>query len=92
MHPEVAKREKQGGFINLIQRYKASYPDSYFGALRMTPAQFDHLLSLVEAHITKETTNMRMPIDPSQRLTLTLMYLASGDSVKLLAMSFRYIY
>lgn len=91
VHPELLRRDSQGGFLNLMERYKDRYPDSYFNALRISPQQFDHLFTLVKNRITKSVTMLRQPIDPQLRLTLTLMFLASGDSIKLLAMFFRLI-
>lgn len=58
----------------------------------MTPGQFKDLLNLVEQDITKETTNMREPIDAAQCLFVTFMFLATGDSVRILAMFFRSAY
>ena len=47
--------------------------------MRMTPQRFDHLLSLVGPELVTEC-RPREPIAPSERLALTLRYLASGDS------------
>jgi len=46
----------------------------------MSPDRFEHLLSLVAPIITKKDTRMRKAIGPAERLSLTLHYLAYGDS------------
>ena len=46
----------------------------------MSPERFDHLLSLVGPLISKLATRFRNPISPSERLAVTLHYLATGDS------------
>ena len=55
----------------------------------MSPERFDHLLSLVEADITKESTNFREPISAPERLCLTLRFLATGESQQSLSFAFR---
>ena len=46
----------------------------------MSPDRFEHLLSLVGPIITKNDTRMRKAIGPAEQLSLTLHYLACGDS------------
>lgn len=48
--------------------------------MRMAPDRFEHLLSLVGPIITKKDTRMRKAIGPAEWLSLTLHYLAYGDS------------
>ena len=62
---------------------------TYYRYLRMSPDTFEHLLSLVGPLITKKTTNMRTPISPAERLTLTLHYLAYGSSQQEVSFSYR---
>jgi hypothetical protein len=47
--------------------------------LSMSPERYEHLLSLVGPFIKKQSTRMREAISPSERLTVRLRYLASGD-------------
>ena len=54
----------------------------------MSPERFKNLLQLVAPLITK-CGRGREPITPSERLTITLRYLASGESQQSLAFSFR---
>ena len=55
----------------------------------MTPERFDHLLSLVGPHIEKQNIHLRESISPSERLVITLRYLASGDSQQSQSFNFR---
>ena len=61
----------------------------HYRYLRMSPEQFDHLLSLVEPHNNKEDTNYRKSISPAERLALTIRFLASGKLQISLSFSFR---
>ena len=65
----------------LLKTLKDEDPKKYRSFIRMDEAQFCHLLSLVEPHITRKTTNMRAPIPAGERLTVTLRYLASGRCI-----------
>ena len=46
----------------------------------MMPERFEHLLSLIG--ITKTNTRMREALSAAERLTLTLRFLARGDTSK----------
>lgn len=61
----------------------------FFRYHRMTPARFEHLLSLVEDQITKKRTNFREPISARERLSVTLRFLATGESQQSLSFSYR---
>ena len=62
--------------------------ESYFTYFRMLPQQFDYFVSLVGPIVTK--CNMgRDTISESERLALTLHYLASGESRQSLSFSYR---
>ena len=61
----------------------------HYRYLRMSPEQFDHLLSLVEPHNNKEDTNYRKSISPAERLALTIRFFATGESQISLYFSYR---
>ena len=43
---------------------------------------YNELLKMVEPLIVKQTTNyMRQPISPTERLSITLRYLATGNTL-----------
>ena len=46
----------------------------------MTLNRMEHILSLGALLVTKLSTDYREPISPEQRLSLTLSYLATGES------------
>lgn len=54
----------------------------------MSPESFDHLLSQVSPLISKHTTKLRESVSATERLALTLRFLASGNSQQ--SMSFFY--
>lgn len=56
---------------------------------RMSPNDFDFLLSKVEPLITKQKTRLRIPIPAKVRLALTLRFLATGDSYRSLHYLFK---
>ena len=55
----------------------------------MTPDRFDHLLSLIKESITKKETRFRKPISAKERLSITLRFLATGESQQSLSFSYR---
>lgn len=55
----------------------------------MSPESFDCLLSKVGPLIKKQVTKFRQPISLSERLALTIHYLASGDSQQSMSFSYR---
>lgn len=73
------KRELYG-HVNLLKELRAKEPEDYRNFLRMNETAFDELLSLVQPLIRKEETVMRSSIPPCERLSITLRYLASGNS------------
>lgn len=86
-------RETHGHYHKLIPTMRRSYElrrDSlYYECFRMTPPQFDYLLSLIENRFSLNETNMRRTISPSERLYITLRFLAVGDSYRSLSLGFR---
>ena len=57
--------------------------------MRMSPDRYEYLLSIVGPKLQRQKTHLREPISPSERLTLSLQYLASGESQQSLSFSFR---
>nr|XP_055051363.1 uncharacterized protein LOC129437215 [Misgurnus anguillicaudatus] len=57
--------------------------------LRMTAEEFDFLLGRVQHLITKQDTKMRRAILPRERLSLTLRFLATGETFKSLRFQYR---
>ena len=55
----------------------------------MSPTVFEELLSFVSPIILKQSTAMRDPISPSERLTVTLRHLVIGDAQCTVVASYR---
>ena len=55
----------------------------------MEPCQFEELLSMVASKLQKQDTVMRPAISSKTKLEVTLRYLATGDSFRLLGLMFR---
>lgn len=82
------QRETHGAFHTLFQALLRDR-ESFFRFHRMVPERFHHLLSLVEDRITKKETNLRKPISAKERLSITLRYLATGESQQSLSFAYR---
>ena len=62
--------------------------ESFFKYFRMFPTVFEKLLRLVAPLIVK-SDQKRESITPAERLSVTLRYLATGDSHQTIAFSYR---
>ncbi len=62
--------------------------ESFFKYFRMSPTLFEALLNLV-APLIIISNQKREPITPAERLSVTLRYLATGDSHQTIAFSYR---
>lgn len=85
----LKNRDRDGYCAKLMVELRAEEPELYRGFLRLTAGQFDYLLSLVRPHIEKQDTNMRSSISATNRLALTLRYLATGENFTSLQYIFR---
>ena len=82
------QREIHGAFHTLFQELLKD-EELFFRYHRMTPSRFEHLLSLIETQITKMETKFRKPISARERLSITLRFLATGESQQSLSFSYR---
>ncbi|XP_020299121.1 protein ALP1-like [Pseudomyrmex gracilis] len=82
------RRLLQGASNNLVKEMQEQDVEKYVDYFRLPPQLFEELLKLVGPVITKEQV-VRDPILPETRLQITLRFLASGDSMKLLSYAFR---
>lgn len=62
---------------------------SFKNFLRMSSQDFENLICLVGPAVKKKNTNWRCPISVTERLSLTLRFLATGDSYHSLMYQFR---
>jgi hypothetical protein len=58
-------------FIISIENLRG-HPQRFFEYIRMSISSFNVLLSQLEHHLSKETTSLRNPISPTERLVVTL--------------------
>ncbi|KAL1478854.1 hypothetical protein MTO96_052327 [Rhipicephalus appendiculatus] len=84
----MCRHRKFGHSSLLIPLLRRSDPEYYFDYMRMFPATFEKLLSLVRSGIERLDTNWRMAISARTRLEITLRFLASGDTQRSLSFSY----
>ncbi|KAM3924778.1 uncharacterized protein RB166_008129 [Leptodactylus fuscus] len=61
----------------------------YFNFLRMPPEAFDVLMEHLGTHLEHQDTIMRKALSPTERLVITLRFLATGESFASLHLQFR---
>ena len=88
-HPIFLKRPTEGAWKVLIMEFRERYPSKHKESLRVSVEGFDHILHMIRPYIEKKDTRCRKAISPEQRLCVTLMFLALGDSFKTLSNLFR---
>nr|XP_022910725.1 putative nuclease HARBI1 [Onthophagus taurus] len=82
--------QRKSGTHNLVDgELRSNYTEDFKNLLRMSEAEFDYLLERVSPLISKSDTNMRQAVNAKTKLTVTLRYLATGDSFKSLEFLFR---
>ena len=70
------------GHTELLLELSHNEPSDFKNFLRMDIETYNELLKIVEPLIVKQTTNyMRQPISPTERLSITLRYLATGNTL-----------
>lgn len=91
VHPWLAKRSVDGAHQTVLQEFQNVADQQYMFKqfLRMDPETFNQLLELVKPLIQKQDTHLRKAISASERLAVTLRFLATGDSYKSLSILFR---
>lgn len=67
-----AEREEKGEYYLLVQEMKLYDQEYFFTLFRISPGTFEKLLSWTGPFLQKDTTNMRQPISPSERLCVTM--------------------
>lgn len=88
VHPILAGREQHGEFHRLVQELRLD-GERFQRYFRLDRDQFDVLLAKIGPVITMQRTNYRQPIPPAERLAICLRFLATGDSYRTIADSYR---
>ncbi|KTG00881.1 hypothetical protein cypCar_00032609 [Cyprinus carpio] len=76
----VGRRREQPGSSVLQQQLELTDENGFKELLRMTAEEFEFLLRMVGPLITKQHTKMRRAISPRDRLSVTLRFLATGET------------
>ena len=82
------ERRQKGEYNTLVKDLMLFDHAYFFKSFRMTPTRFEQLLSWVAPHIHK-SSKIRDVATPSERLCITLRYLATGDAQTTIASSYR---
>ncbi|XP_031328030.1 putative nuclease HARBI1 [Photinus pyralis] len=86
----IHRRIRGRGVVNMLnQELRSEDPNSYKNFLRLSVHQFNFLLNLLDEDIRKEVTFMREPISTTDKLQITLRFLATGESYRSLMYSTR---
>ena len=86
---DLLKARSDDSNYNLVKEMAIGDKEMYFRYMRMTPGRMEHLFNLVAPRITKLSTNLRQPISPQQRLSLSLRHFATGESHISLSVQYR---
>ncbi|XP_035209442.1 uncharacterized protein LOC118183933 [Stegodyphus dumicola] len=87
----LLRRKTLGCYENLMRELALEDTEGYRRWLRMDTATFEEILSLVSPIISKQDTQMRLSIPAGERLSLTLRFLATGETQSSLAYQFRIV-
>ncbi|XP_018376371.1 PREDICTED: uncharacterized protein LOC108769727 [Trachymyrmex cornetzi] len=85
--PIFQKRCEHGFYHALLPTLKLE-DLRFHNYFRMSATQYEELLSIVGPHLEKQYV-VREPISAAERLTLTLRFLAAGDSMS--SMTYQYL-
>ena len=83
-----AEQKEKGEYHLLMREIKLYDHVLFYQQFRMTLEKYEHLLQLVAPKILKSCVK-RGAIQPGERLSVTLRYLATGDAQTTIAASYR---
>nr|XP_039263826.1 protein ANTAGONIST OF LIKE HETEROCHROMATIN PROTEIN 1-like [Styela clava] len=89
VHPILQRRETRGEYHRLLKEMRLERRSYFETYLRMSVEDFQILITLVGPVISKQATAFRKPIPPEERIAVTLRFLATGDSYRTIANSYR---
>uniref|UniRef100_A0A1A7WNN8 DDE Tnp4 domain-containing protein n=1 Tax=Iconisemion striatum TaxID=60296 RepID=A0A1A7WNN8_9TELE len=82
-------RRCQYGLSILQRELEIDDMNGFRDLLRMSVEEFNYLLERVTPHIIKRDTHLRKAISPRERLSVTLRFLATGETFNSLSFQFR---
>lgn len=77
---EWYKKRSEYTHERLLNELRLSEPNDFQNFLRLDGESFDELLKMVKPKIEKQNTKLRDAIPASQRLSITLRYLGTGNT------------
>ncbi len=83
------ERENKDEYHNLVKELMLYDNEHFFSCFRMNKTTFEKLLTWLSPNIKKQTTKMRQPISPAERLFVCLRYLVTGEAQATIAASYR---
>ena len=76
----IQRRQRRGVFVNLLRELEEEDPEKFRQYHRFDINSFRNILRMVRPYIKKKDTVMRASISPGERLSVTLRFLATGES------------
>ncbi|XP_050707453.1 uncharacterized protein LOC126992692 [Eriocheir sinensis] len=89
MRSWLVRRERESVYHRLLKELSLEDHETLKNWIRLDKSQYHRLLELVTPLIARSDTRMRKAVTAGERLTLTLHYLATGESQASLACQFR---
>ena len=90
--PCLAHRKANGIYSNLINELRLHDEEEFRRYMRMSTDTFLELLELVKPFILGVKTHLRSPISAGEKLSVTLRFIATGESYRSLSMPSFYFY
>ena len=90
VRPWLLQREERGAYHNIMAELYGTDIPGFTNYMRMTPEFFEMIKTRLEPHLARQATNYRAPISVGEKLTLTIRYLATGESYTSLSCQFRF--
>ena len=85
----LTRRSMHGDYHHLLQELNREDTKGYKNFLRINPELFGEMVDRLTPILAKKATRMREPLSVGLMLTITLRFLATGDSYTSLQYSFR---
>ncbi|XP_057302741.1 uncharacterized protein LOC130636907 [Hydractinia symbiolongicarpus] len=89
VRPWLLDRQTKGACNSILSELRLQDTEHFRYYLRMNTETFVELLEKVRPYITKQTTSCRKPISAEEKLSVTLRFLATGESYQSLMYQFR---
>jgi hypothetical protein len=89
VRPWISRRHLHGANEQLMIELQREAHGDFTGFIRMDPVMFHELLVRLTPRLTKQDTHMRRALEPGLKLAVTLRFLATGNSYRSLAFTFR---